>query len=123
MSEVQTLTTTAAAKQDIEAEAIKSFVEKVSQLPQVEAILQMGGNGGIRIWTVIAERDLAAREQIYMLQGEAIRQVSYPLFDFHVTTCERGLLTEWMPTGATILFRRGVQNADSDRTCSKGDAQ
>lgn len=123
MSEIQTLSATIAETKDVETEAIQAFVEKVSQLPQVEAVLKVGADEGIGIWTVIAERDLAVRERIYALQGEAIRQVPYPLFDFHVTTCEGGLLTDWMPTGAVILFRRGVQYANLDAARCKGEAQ
>lgn len=117
------MSATVTVTQNLETEAIQSFVEKVSQLPQVEAVLQVGADKGIGIWTVIAERDLAVRERIYALQGEAIRQVPYPIFDFHVTTCEGGLLTEWMPTGAVILFRRGVQYANLDAARCKGEAQ
>jgi hypothetical protein len=123
MNEVQTLATTPTGMEDLEAEAMRSFVQEVSQLSQVEAVLQMGGNGGIRIWTVMSQDDDATRERIYALQGEAIGQVPYPLFDFHVTTCEGGLLTEWMPTRAVILFRRGINHANLDAARGKGEAQ
>ena len=93
-------------------EAIQKFVERVSQIPQVQAVLLVWGDGGWEIWTAIDEWDDAVVNAIIGQEGalldDLLGQGQAPAtFGFHIITLQGRPLNEFLSPMAKVLFRRG----------------
>lgn len=103
--------TPAAMKGKSAKEAIQRFVKRVSQLPQVEAVLMVRGEEGWEVWTVIDKWDDevvdAVIEQEGTLLDELIAQKQgKAVLGFHIVTRQGRPLEEFLSPLAQILFRR-----------------
>ncbi len=106
MSNILTQSATATAARDVAAEAVQFFIVKVSQLPQVRYVLTFQRDEGLRIWTVIGERDLSVREQIYAVEGETMDKFPDLRVGWRVASCGDKPISHWLPTTATIVYQR-----------------
>jgi hypothetical protein len=91
-------------------EAVQRFVERVSQLPQVEAVLLAWGDGGWEVWTVIDEWDDevvdAVIEQEGVLLDELSAQQGKVNLGFHIVVRKGRPLEEFLSPSTQVLFRR-----------------
>jgi hypothetical protein len=91
-------------------EAVQRFVERVSQLPQVEAVLLAWGDGGWEVWTVIDEWDDevvdAVIEQEGVLLDELSAQQGKVNLGFHIVVRKGHPLEEFLSPLTQVLFRR-----------------
>ena len=91
-------------------EAVQRFVERVSQLPQVEAVLLAWGDGGWEVWTVIDECDDevvdAVIEQEGVLLDELSAQQGKVNLGFHIVVRKGRPLGEFLSPLTQVVFRR-----------------
>ena len=91
-------------------EAVQRFVERVSQLPQVKAVLLAWGDGGWEVWTVIDEWDDevvdAVIEQEGVLLDELSAQQGKVNLGFHIVVRKGRPLEEFLSPLTQVLFRR-----------------
>ena len=91
-------------------EAVQRFVERVSQLPQVEAVLLAWGDGVWEVWTVIDEWDDevvdAVIEQEGVLLDELSAQQGKVNLGFHIVVRKGRPLKEFLSPLTQVLFRR-----------------
>jgi hypothetical protein len=91
-------------------EAVQRFVERVSQLPQIEAVLLAWGDGGWEVWTVIDEWDDevvdAVIEQEGVLLDELSAQQGKVNLGFHIVVRKGRPLGEFLSPLTQVVFRR-----------------
>jgi len=91
-------------------EAVQRFVERVSQLPQVKAVLLAWGDGVWEVWTVIDEWDDevvdAVIEQEGVLLDELSAQQGKVNLGFHIVVRKGRPLGEFLSPLTQVLFRR-----------------
>ena len=92
-------------------EAIQRFVERVSQIPQVEAVLLAWGDGGWEVWTVIDEWDDEVVDAVIEQEGKLLdelraQQVGVNL-GFHISVRKGRPLEEFLSPLTQVLFWRG----------------
>ncbi len=93
-------------------EALKRFVEQVSKLPQVEAVLLVQGDEGWEIWTIIEDWDDAVVDAVIEQEGELVDDFLAQGQDnlapgFHIITRQGYPLEDFLSPTVRILFRRG----------------
>ncbi len=92
-------------------EALQQFVERVTQIPQVEAVLLVQGDEGWEVWTVVDEWDDETIDAIIEWEGnlvdEFIAQGRADLTPcFHIVTRQGQPLDEFLSPTVRILFQR-----------------
>ena len=92
-------------------EAIQRFVERVSQLPQVEAVLLAWGDGGWEVWTVIDEWDDEVMDALIEQEGKLLDELSTQQvgvnLGFHIAVRKGRPLKEFLSPLTQVLFRKG----------------
>jgi DNA-binding Lrp family transcriptional regulator len=87
-------------------EAVQHFVERVSQLPQVEAVLLVWGDEGLEVRVIVPEPDLSVVDAIAEAEGEMIDQLSELPFISDVIFRQGKPLDEFVSPQTHFLFRR-----------------
>ncbi len=92
-------------------EALQRFVERVSQIPQVQAVLMVQGDGGWEIWTAIERWEDAVVDDIIEQEGSFLddlltREGAPAVSGFHIVILQGRSLEEFLSPMAKILFRR-----------------
>jgi hypothetical protein len=91
-------------------EAVQRFVERVSQLPQVEAVLLAWGDGGWEVWTVIDEWDDEVVDAVIDQEGALLDELSAQQgkvnLGFHIVVRKGRPLEEFLSPLTQVLFRR-----------------
>ena len=87
-------------------EAVQRFVERVSQIPQVEAVLLAWGDEGLEVRVIIPEPDLSVVDVIAEAEGEMIDQMGELPFISDVIFRQGKPLNEFVSPQTRLLFRR-----------------
>ncbi len=87
-------------------EAVQRFVERVSQIPQVEAVLLAWGDEGLEVRVIIPEPDLSVVDVIAEAEGEMIDQMGELPFVSDVIFRQGKPLNEFISPQTCLLFRR-----------------
>ncbi len=87
-------------------ETLQQFVERVTQIPQVEAVLLVQGDEGWEVKVVISEPDLAVVDAIAELEGTFIDQHGELPFLSDVVFLQRRSLDRILSPQTRILFKR-----------------
>jgi len=105
-TEVAAMRATTVLRQKGVKEAIQRFVERVSQLPQVEAVLLAWGDEGLEVRVIVPEPDLSVVDAIAEAEGEMIDQLSELPFISDVIFRQGKPLDEFVLPQTHFLFRR-----------------
>jgi hypothetical protein len=62
----------------------RSFVELISQISEVEAVLGMLDNGAFSLWSVTDEVSVEVEDRIYEMEGKLMDMFPDEGFDFHL---------------------------------------
>jgi len=87
-------------------EAVQRFVERVSQLPQVEAVLLACGDEGLEMRVIVPEPDLSVVDAVGEAEGEMIDRLGELPFVSDVIFRQGKPLDEFVSPQTRFLFRR-----------------
>ena len=63
---------------------IRSFVNLMSQISEVEAVLGMVDDGAFSLWSVTDEASVEVKDRIYEMEGRLMDMFPGEGFDFHL---------------------------------------
>jgi hypothetical protein len=87
-------------------EAVQRFVERVSQLPQVEAVLLAWGDESLEVRVIVPEPDLSVVDAVGEAEGEMIDRLGELPFVSDVIFRQGKPLDEFVSPQTHFLFRR-----------------
>ncbi len=87
-------------------EALKRFVEQVSKLPQVEAVLLVQGDEGWEVHVVADQFDLGLVDAVAEIEGRLIDELGELKFLSHVLFRQGRPLSEFYSPSIRFLLQR-----------------
>lgn len=82
----------------------RSFIAKVSSIPQVRFVAVHFENNVIHVWTVIPTRDKEVQRKIYEVELQLMDQFPTFSYDFNILFCADDDLTIALPSEAEIIY-------------------
>ncbi len=82
------------------------FIEKLTEIPEIEYIYSAQDNDIIRVWSIINRHSKAIKKRIYDREYDILDKFSVISFDFQVLVREDRPVNEMAPTGADLVFQR-----------------
>lgn len=86
---------------------LEIFIAKsISQVPEVEYILNSKKDNYYEIWTVINKLDREVRDRIYDIEYNILQRFRENYFDFHVICRDDKSIEEFFPADNIIFYRK-----------------
>lgn len=94
-------------RQVVESFALKHYVDRLEEIPELEAVYLIKKEDILDIWTIITESNLEVEEKIANVQCELLRIYENLDFDFMIFPRFGANIVELLPNDAIKIFPVG----------------
>lgn len=91
-------------RQVVESFALRHYVDRLEEIPEVESIYLIRKEDILDIWTIITESNLEVEEKIANVQCEILRIYENLDFDFMIFPRFGSNIDEFLPNNAKKIF-------------------